>query len=100
MLTNDDLVKIDKVLQACGELRLSSKEERWLEYSKTEVKEECDIYRIAQKTIVQRDKGRTRKSGSLALVIELAADNGCELEQIEPEKRDTIPPLFCGGLNV
>lgn len=98
MLNNEDLVKIDNALQACGELRMSSKEERWLEYSKCQVAEPCDVYKIAQKVIVQRDKTRTRKSESLRSIVELAANEGCHLEEKEPEKRDTIPPLFCGGL--
>lgn len=100
MISNEDLIKIDDALTACNELRMSSKEERWLEYSKQEVTEAGDIYRIAQKIIVQRDKTRTRVSESLQLIIDLAESDGVTLENKQEEKRDTIPPIFCGGLNV
>lgn len=100
MLTNENLVAIDSALQSCSELRLSSKEERYLEHKGEVVESDCDVYRIAQFIIVKRDKNRTRKSESLDLIVELAADNGCTLENQEPEKRETIPPIFCGGVNI
>lgn len=98
MLTNEQLIKIDKMLTACNELTLTGSEERWIEYSKQSANDDSELYAIAQKVIIQRDKGRTRHSKSLELIIELAESDGVTLQPVEPEKAETIPPLMCGGI--
>lgn len=98
MLTTDDLIEIDNILKACGELSTTNTEERWLTYKNESAPEEFDYYRIAQMIIIKRDKARTRHSASLELVIDLAAAKGHKLTQVTPEKRETTPVLMCGGL--
>ncbi|AUR91081.1 coil containing protein [Vibrio phage 1.155.O._10N.222.55.B3] len=100
MLTDENLIEINSVLDACNEIRLSDKEVRWLGYKNASVTEIDDIYIIAQMVIIKRDKMRTRHSESLQTIIDLAYAEGVTLFGETLEKKETIVPLLCGGFSI
>ncbi|AUR98970.1 coil containing protein [Vibrio phage 1.259.O._10N.286.48.F4] len=100
MLTDENLIEINSVLDACNEIRLSDKEVRWLGYKNASVTEIDDIYIIAQMVIIKRDKMRTRHSESLQTIVDLAYAEGVTLFGETLEKKETIVPLLCGGFSI
>lgn len=90
MLTNENVIEINRILVLCGAVRLNEKSEiEYLNAIGAEVVEPCDNYKVAQTVLLDRLKNQTgeRNYSQLSRLKKLAEANGCQLDDKKPEAK-------------
>ncbi|EPW7384735.1 hypothetical protein ACWO80_003443 [Vibrio cholerae] len=101
MITNDDAIKINDILEICGAARLNdAKEISYLNAIGAAVEDEEDCYKIAHLVLIDRLKNQTgqRNYSQVDRLKMLAKSKGFELENLKPEKKKATVKMFGFGV--
>lgn len=97
MLTTENIIDINNVLELCDQPKLTDSEIEFLNAVNTEVTTKCDIYVITQRVIIERGKIVDVKK-SISRCQLLAQTNECDLHIKETKKDTPTIPIFGGRL--
>ncbi|MDG3034179.1 hypothetical protein P7245_22390 [Vibrio parahaemolyticus] len=91
MLSEENVIEINKILVLCNAPRLNEKSEiKYLNAIGAEIIEPCDNYKISQTVLLDRLKNQTgeRNYSQLSRLKKLAEANGCTLTDKKPEVKE------------
>jgi hypothetical protein len=97
MLTQDDVVDINDVLELCACSMLTPAEIEYLNALDTSIETPCDKYKISQSVMLDRGANMEVKY-LLQKLKRLASHNNCDLKDKKPIKKEPTLSIFGGGL--
>lgn len=98
MLTDINVIEINKILVLCGTARMTTSEINYLDAINTESATDCDNYKISQIVILDRLKNQTCNGSVISRLFHLADANGCQLQDKAVEKPAATIMYIGGGL--
>lgn len=98
MLTDTDIININKTLSLCGVQRLTTQEIDFLNAIGTTIADVCDKYKTCQAVLLDRLKNKTCNGSALSRLKKLSKVDGCSLEEKQPERPPATIMYIGGGL--
>ena len=99
MLTDENIIDLNNILNACEALKLTDSEIRYLNYSNANIIDDCDLYYWNQKVLLNRSKNITGEYEPLNLIVILANNQNCNNIKYETiEKKGTNIAIMAGGI--
>lgn len=98
MLTETNIIEINKILSLCGVARMTTSEIDYLNAIGTTVTDDCGNYKVAQTVILDRLKSENCSKNALPRLYYLAEANSCSLQEKKVEKPEATVMLLGGGL--
>ena len=91
MLTEDDIIGINKILRSVGNTALTELDIEYLNGIGTDVTEPCDLYIISQQVLVGRLSKMDCDNLQQEKLVDIANVQGCSLELITVKSKIKSP---------